>query len=107
MSKTRIYIPAQAISAVLEIKEKDAMHKLRDVLRLEAGAQVYVFDGCGREYSYTVDEVSKNSVKLNQSGKARYDPLTPNSAAFCKIKSTLSSRNKGKPRNTRLSVSGS
>ena len=37
---------------------------LRDVLRLTEGANVNVFDGCGREFSCTVVEIKKVETEL-------------------------------------------
>src|SRR3954468_2325633 len=37
---------------------------LRDVLRLAEGANVNVFDGCGREFSCTVVEIKKTETEL-------------------------------------------
>ena len=37
---------------------------LRDVLRLNEGDNVVVFDGCGGEYSCTVAEIKKNETEL-------------------------------------------
>jgi 16S rRNA (uracil1498-N3)-methyltransferase len=42
----------------------DEARHLRDVLRLERGAEVFVFDGAGHEYRCAVEERERGSVKL-------------------------------------------
>jgi 16S rRNA (uracil1498-N3)-methyltransferase len=42
----------------------DETRHLRDVLRLQIGDEVYVFNGVGREYQCTISEISKKYAKL-------------------------------------------
>ena len=43
----------------------DEARHLRDVLRLERGAEVFVFDGVGHEYRCEVEESARSRVRLN------------------------------------------
>jgi len=71
MSKIRIYIEPGKIEDLIEIEDKDIVHKLKNVLRLGDGEQVYVFDGKGKEYVYAVKNVRKNKVFLGKSSISR------------------------------------
>ena len=57
--------------------DAEETHHLRDVLRLNEGANVAVFDGCGSEYSCTVAEVKKNETELLILNKL--EPASPES----------------------------
>lgn len=46
------------------LSESETRH-LRDVLRLSAGETVHVFDGAGREYECTVENVGKKETRLS------------------------------------------
>lgn len=65
MARRRFYAPPQAFTAHADgrvrrvtLAPEETRH-LRDVLRLKAGAEVYVFDGEGREYLCTVTEIGR------------------------------------------------
>ncbi len=67
MSRRRFFAPPEAFAdtdgrAVL-LAEDEARH-LRDVLRLERGAEAFVFDGEGREYRCAVEESGRVRVML-------------------------------------------
>jgi 16S rRNA (uracil1498-N3)-methyltransferase len=47
------------------VLEADEARHLRDVLRLERGAEVFVFDGVGQEYRCEVKESARGLVRLN------------------------------------------
>ena len=47
----------------------DEAHHLRDVLRLEVGAEVGVFDGCGREWRGRVTAIQKESADIELVGE--------------------------------------
>lgn len=64
MGKTRIYIKATDIASTLTIDDEDVIHKLRNVLRLKKDKLIYIFDGCGKEYVYSIQESTKNSILL-------------------------------------------
>ncbi len=66
MSRRRFYAPPEAFardSGSVMLAADEARH-LRDVLRLERGAEVFVFDGAGREYRCIVGECARSLVKL-------------------------------------------
>ena len=49
----------------VQLAADEARH-LRDVLRLQAGDEVYVFDGAGREFQGAVAESGRDSVRLDK-----------------------------------------
>ena len=66
MTRRRFYAPAAAFapdekSATLSREET---RHLRDVLRLQSGDEVYVFDGAGREFKCEVQTIAKDSTGL-------------------------------------------
>jgi len=66
MTRRRFYAPPEAFtpdqkSAVLN---PDETKHLRNVLRLETGDEVYVFDGAGREFRGNIDSLSRNSTNI-------------------------------------------
>jgi 16S rRNA (uracil1498-N3)-methyltransferase len=66
MSRRRFYAPPEAFaleSRSVVLAADEARH-LRDVLRLERGAEVFVFDGAGREYRCVVAEGGRARVML-------------------------------------------
>lgn len=67
MSRRRFYAPPEAftpLSRTVMLAADEARH-LRDVLRLERGAEVFVFDGVGHEYRCAVEESARALVRLN------------------------------------------
>ena len=55
----------------------DEARHLRDVLRLKAGDEVYVFDGRGREFRCRIDSVSRHAAQLHI--EAEVEPAKPES----------------------------
>ena len=64
MFKIRIYIQPKDINNSIEIKDKNLVHKIRNVLRLGKGDSLYVFDGQGKEYLYQIEAIAKKSVSI-------------------------------------------
>lgn len=62
MSKARIYVKPQEIADFIQIKEKALLHKLCSVLRLKKGDEILVFDGKGKEYLYSIEELEKKCI---------------------------------------------
>ncbi len=62
MSKARIYIKPHEIADFIQIKEKAILHKLCSVLRLKKGDEILVFDGKGKEYLYSIEELGKKCI---------------------------------------------
>jgi len=66
MPRRRFYAPPAAFSAnrqTVELAKEEVRH-LRDVLRLEPGAEVYVFDGEGREFKCAIEEYERDFAGL-------------------------------------------
>jgi 16S rRNA (uracil1498-N3)-methyltransferase len=66
MTRRRFFAPPSAFSAdhqTVQLAADEARH-LRDVLRLERGDEVYVFDGVGKEFQCRVEESSRDSAQL-------------------------------------------
>src|SRR5262252_1224933 len=55
MSRPRFFAPAAAAGSGLVSLPPEEAHHLKNVLRLSPGAEVSVFDGCGREWQARVD----------------------------------------------------
>ena len=67
MTRRRFYAPPSAFSAdrsMVQLAAEEARH-LRDVLRLQRGDQVYVFDGAGQEFQCTVEASERDLVQLH------------------------------------------
>lgn len=66
MTRRRFYAPPKAFSenrARVQLGTEEARH-LRDVLRLQPGDQVFVFDGEGREFNCSAAELRRDSAEL-------------------------------------------
>jgi len=67
MTRRRFYAPPGAIDAkasTATLSGDEARH-LRDVLRLTPGDEVFLFDGMGREYRCSINEIGRASSTLN------------------------------------------
>jgi 16S rRNA (uracil1498-N3)-methyltransferase len=66
MTRRRFYAPPGAFNSNRDgvTLESDEARHLRDVLRLKAGDEVYVFDGEGKEFHCRVDESRRDSARL-------------------------------------------
>ncbi len=74
MSKIRIYIEPESVKDSIEVRDKDTVHKIKDVLRLKSNDSVYVFDGEGREYIYKIHKIDKSKVVLEKERQERQEP---------------------------------
>ena len=66
MTRRRFYAPPSAFTSdikSLTLQADEARH-LRDVLRLRAGDEVYVFDGTGKEFQCVIGHSRKDSALL-------------------------------------------
>lgn len=63
MNLPRFFLPELKPHSSLELSEAESHHLAR-VLRMEAGAQIEVFDGAGRRCLATIRSVHKNSTKI-------------------------------------------
>jgi len=71
MSRIRIYIEPELIQPQIRLAQRDNVHKLRDVLRLEKENQLYVFDGQGNEYLYRLDDLDRRQLIISQEKVSR------------------------------------
>jgi len=73
----RFYIPETNIDGrEVTLDESETRH-LRDVLRMEPGEEVRVFDGAGAEYSCAIRAIEKRSARLRI--LTRVEPAAPES----------------------------
>ncbi|MDQ3665141.1 MAG: 16S rRNA (uracil(1498)-N(3))-methyltransferase [Acidobacteriota bacterium] len=66
MTHRRFYAPPDAFSSDLKnltLQAEEARH-LRDVLRLKPGDRVHVFDGAGKEFDCSIEEIRKDTTQL-------------------------------------------
>ena len=75
MPKTRIYIEPREIKNLIEIEDKNIVHKIRDVLRLKEKDELYVFNGEGKEYLYEIRRAGKKVI-LEKKKEEREVPLS-------------------------------
>ena len=66
MSKVRIYIAKEKIACTILLEDREIVHKIKGVLRLESADLVYIFDGEGSEYVYEIIEVGKKAIRIEQ-----------------------------------------
>ncbi len=64
MQRHRFYAPPAQINGPLITLADDEAHHLTRVLRLPAGARVYVFDGGGNEYACEISQAGKRTAEL-------------------------------------------
>jgi 16S rRNA (uracil1498-N3)-methyltransferase len=67
MTRRRFYAPPSAFNAnanIVTLATDEARH-LRDVLRLQVGDEVYVFDGAGKEFHCRIEESRRETARLN------------------------------------------
>ena len=79
MTRRRFHAPPDSFNATeqtVTLGSDEARH-LRDVLRLKAGDEVYVFDGRGREFRCTVSSNKRETAELRI--EAEVEPAKPES----------------------------
>ncbi len=64
MTRRRFYAPPGAITGDGVTLVADEARHLRDVLRLEPEDEVYVFDGLGKEFKCSIDDIRKDRTRL-------------------------------------------
>ncbi|HZS06426.1 MAG TPA: 16S rRNA (uracil(1498)-N(3))-methyltransferase [Blastocatellia bacterium] len=77
MQRHRFYAPPSRISDSHLTLDADESHHLTRVLRLAAGARVFVFDGAGSEYECEVTVVSKGAVDLTVISRLQNEVESP------------------------------
>ncbi|HJP94095.1 MAG TPA: 16S rRNA (uracil(1498)-N(3))-methyltransferase [Pyrinomonadaceae bacterium] len=83
MTRRRFYAPPSAFADQTVTLRADEARHLRDVLRLQSGDEVYVFDGAGREYRCRVANVRRNEVELRV--ESEVEPARPESQLQLKL----------------------
>ena len=79
MTRRRFHAPPAAFNLTdqtVTLTADEARH-LRDVLRLQTGAEVYVFDGGGHEFRCTVIKTTRDAAELRIEGEV--EPAKPES----------------------------
>jgi 16S rRNA (uracil1498-N3)-methyltransferase len=79
MTRRRFYGPPSAFSSdkkSVTLSAEEARHA-RDVLRLQSGDEIFVFDGVGREFQCSVLTIAKTSAAVNVI--AEVEPARPES----------------------------
>ena len=71
----RFYIPPENWNPEELILPESESHHCLNVLRLDAGSRVTVFNGKGYEITTTIVEANKGAVKLNSSAPQKTPPL--------------------------------
>src|SRR5260370_18299519 len=79
MTRRRFYSPPESLSpdGTSVTLSADETRHLRDVLRLKAGDEGYVFDGAGREFQCRVQTIARDSTGLSILAEA--EPARPES----------------------------
>ena len=66
MSRRRFFAPPEAFNKQTVTLTGDEARHLRDVLRLKAGDEVFVFDGAGKEVRCTIESARRDQAFLSQ-----------------------------------------
>lgn len=77
MTRRRFHASPGAFNDQTVTLGADEARHLRDVLRLKAGDEVYVFDGRGREFRCSIVNMSRHAAQLHI--KAEVEPAKPES----------------------------
>lgn len=80
MTRRRFYAPPSAFAAdcqSVQLAADEARH-LRDVLRLQRGDEIFVFDGEGKEFHCTIEDSGREFAQLNV--LAEVHPAQPESS---------------------------
>src|SRR5215211_1511931 len=77
MTRRRFHAPPSAFNDQTVTLGMDEARHLRDVLRLKAGDEVYVFDGSGREFRCSIVNMSRHAAQLHI--EAEVEPAKPES----------------------------
>jgi 16S rRNA (uracil1498-N3)-methyltransferase len=80
MTRRRFYVPSAAFGPNEESVKlsADETRHARDVLRLQSGDEIFVFDGAGREFQCTVQTINRDSIELTVI--AEVEPTRPESS---------------------------
>ncbi len=70
----RLFVPGPLENGILLAPGRDQSHYLLNVLRLDDGAALLVFDGVGGEWRATLERTGKREARLRMVGMARPQP---------------------------------
>ena len=77
MTRRRFHAPPTAFTQTTVTLTADEARHLRDVLRLKAGDEVYVFDGRGREFRCSISNTRRDTAELHI--ESEVEPAKPES----------------------------
>jgi 16S rRNA U1498 N3-methylase RsmE len=77
MSRRRFYAPPGAFAADEVLLSEEESRHLRDVLRLRAGDEAYVFDGEGREFACVVADEGRRRGGARLEVRGAAEPQSP------------------------------
>ncbi len=83
----RFFAPTNSFNNDLVTLDADETRHLRDVLRLKPGDEVSVFDGAGKEFACTINEIGKKVTTL--SVNTEIEPASPESPLAIAIAATV------------------
>src|ERR1044072_8437270 len=71
----RFYIAPEHWNPDSLVLRESEVHHARDVLRVEPGERVVVFNGCGHEITAEMTNVTRGEIQLRKLHEARVPPL--------------------------------
>src|SRR5256714_13519371 len=71
----RFYVAPEHWNPNLVVLRESEVHHARDVLRLEPGERVVVFNGRGHEITAEITKVTRDEIQLRKLHEARVPPL--------------------------------
>lgn len=81
----RFYVSPEAIFTerrIIEIKDREEIHHIRDVMRLKKDTSVSVFDGKGKECSGDIKKIDRDSVVIEIKGVVDNKGIIPYKATL-------------------------
>jgi 16S rRNA (uracil1498-N3)-methyltransferase len=89
MTRRRFFAPPSSFKSdrsMVTLEREEARH-LRDVLRLRAGEEVFVFDGEGAEFRCVIEELKRDSATLKI--ESEVEPARPESTLYLTLEVAL------------------
>ncbi|MER3430250.1 MAG: 16S rRNA (uracil(1498)-N(3))-methyltransferase [Blastocatellia bacterium] len=87
METRRFYVRPDEITGAQGILDEAETHHLRDVVRLEVGNRIRVFDGVGNEFSCRIEEIERRKTRFSIIGPV--PPESPESPLDLRIAAVL------------------
>lgn len=76
MSEIRIFQQVSDAPSKIIIKDKELIHKLKNVLRMKEGEELFVFNGTGKEFKYILEKIGKKDISLVFTGEINQKPCS-------------------------------